>query len=65
MCIHNFFFSSPHVTCEYLQAGLVHLSGVMLTGSIAALYRDDETSSGSSFYAGIVAEAPSIKNNKR
>ncbi|XP_025086880.1 histone-lysine N-methyltransferase eggless-like isoform X2 [Pomacea canaliculata] len=32
---------------------------------VAALYRDDETSSGSSFYAGIVAEAPSIKNNKR
>ncbi|KAL8568155.1 hypothetical protein ACOMHN_027678 [Nucella lapillus] len=32
---------------------------------VAALYRDDESGTGSSFYAGIVAEAPSFKNQKR
>ncbi|XP_070198817.1 histone-lysine N-methyltransferase SETDB1-like [Littorina saxatilis] len=32
---------------------------------VAALYRDDESTAGSSIYAGIVAEAPSLKNQKR
>ncbi|XP_076450778.1 histone-lysine N-methyltransferase SETDB1-like [Babylonia areolata] len=32
---------------------------------VAALYRDDESGPGSSYYAGIVAEAPSFKNQKR
>ena len=32
---------------------------------VAALYRDDESGAASSYYAGIVAEAPSLKNQRR